>query len=181
MKISVILLIAILILSCEAQHNRVVEFTVTSIGFSKATTETQTGEPEQANGPINAAHFSIQYYYEIALGGKGDYIEDPIINKNQIDTFQIWSPQTFAGRAPFSSLNTLFLNKPNPYRTYDVYEDRYLLIEPTFGFDMDVYHQIGYLVSNNATIASGNYDLYFRCKFRNGNVVLDSLMNIEIE
>jgi len=180
MKISLILFLTLLIVSCEFQHDRVVEFTIKSIGFSPATTETPTEEPQQANGPISADNFSIQYYYEIELGGEGDYIEDPIINMNPIDTFKIWSPQTFAGRAPFSSLNTLFVNKPDPYNTYNMHED--LLIDPTFNFDIeDVHHQMGYLLSTNTTISPGTYDLYFRCKFRNGMVILDSLMNIEIQ
>src|SRR6218665_349031 len=181
MKIGFILLLLAFILSCEFQHDRVVEFTIKSIGFSPTTTQTPTGKPEQANGPITAANFAIQYYYELELGGKGDYIEDPIINMNPIDTFQIWSPQTFSGRAPFSSLNTLFVNQPNPYNTYTMYEDNYLLIDPTFYFDMDVYHQTGYLVSTNATINPGSYDLYFRCKFRDGSVVLDSLIDVVIQ
>lgn len=181
MKISLILILSALMVSCEFQHDRVVEFTVTSIGFSPATTETPTGNPEQATGPITAANFSIQYYYEIKLGGEGDYIEDPIINMNRIDSFMVWSPQTFSGRAPYTSLNTLFSNYPDPYNSYSVYENGSLLIDPVFGFDNDVYHQTGYLVSTNAAIEPGTYDLYFRCKFHDGTQVLDSLINIEVQ
>ncbi len=179
MKLICTLIITAVITSCEFQHDRVVEFTVKSMGFSPATTETATGEPEQANGTITAASFAIQYYYEIELGGEGDYIEDPIINMNPIDTFKIWSPQTFAGRAPFSSLNTLFVNKPDPYNSYNM--DGSLFIDPNFNFDIDVYHQTGYLLSTSATIDPGTYDLYFRCHFKDGSVVLDSLIDIPVQ
>jgi hypothetical protein len=179
MKIGLIVFLLALISSCEFHNNRVAYIKITSLGFSPATTGTTDGEPIQATGPIPAANLAIQFYYDYERSGDGDAYEDGITNLNPIVKFQIWSPQTFSGRAPNTSLNTLFKNKL--YLT-PLIEDGELEISTTvISIDQQYPPKIGYLLSTNSSITPGNYDLYFRCEFHDGSVILDSIMNLEIE
>ena len=179
MKIGLIILLLTFVSSCELHNNRVAYIKITTLGFSPATTETPDGEPIQATGPIPGANLAIQFYFDYERSGDGDPFEDGITNLNPIVKFQIWSAQTFSGRAPNTSLNTLFKNRLS---FTPLVEDGELEISTSvISIDQQYPPKIGYLLSTNSTITPGNYDLYFRCEFHDGSIILDSIVNLEIE
>ncbi len=183
MKISLIILLTIFISCCELPNHRVAYFKITSLKFSPTTTiQANNEDPHQVSGPIPAADFAIQFIYDYERSGNGDAFEDGLTNLNPIVKFQIWSPQTFSGRAPNTSLNSLFKNRISSNKIVLLVEDGELEIR---NFVISIHQQylpkIAYLLPDNTSIAAGNYDLYFRSQFKDGSIILDSIMDIEIQ
>lgn len=181
MRISLLFLLTLLIASCELPNDRQAYIKLTAVGFSPATTATVGGNPEQANGAIPADNFAIQFYFEYEQSGDGDPYEDGIIDLNPMTSFKVWSPQTVSGRAPNSSLNTLF-NAQYFGQTNHLQEDYPLPFDAHVQSIEEQYPpKIGYLLTTGTNILPGTYDFYFRCEFKDGTVILDNLMDVVIE
>jgi len=175
-----ILLVLLSFSSCQKNDDLIIQ--VKNVSFQAASTENEYHTPLPTTDPISSSHFVLIVNWEIERNDADyDPVETTVINTNPIDSIRIWSDQTFAGKSPGSSLNTLFKEYYSSYVTAEPLAENggltYFSAHNTFEEPL---RKRSFLLPN-AWIAPGTYDLHFRCVLKNGTVLFNSLPNVIIK
>ena len=182
MKIHFLPLILILIFVSSCQKNEDLIIKVRNVSFQTASNENEFMTPVPTTDSIPGSHFVLHVNWDIERTDVSyDPVETTVINENPIDSIQIWSGQTIAGRNPGSSLNTLFTQYYSPNVTpQPLKENGGLIYFSAFNTFEEPLRKHSYLYPT-VQITPGNYDLSFRCVLRDGTILSNSLSNVIIK
>ncbi len=167
----------LLFVSCQENDDLVYE--IHGVGFSATKLQSNDVLPFTIEDSINGSHFGFRIHWDAESNNAPyDPVETSIRQLNGVKEFSITSNQTFAGRSPGNPLNSIF------YIYFAENLDEIVLENglPYYTDSFDhFYQEKSSLLKAKSEIDPGNYTFYFRTKFYDETVILDTLTNIKIK